>query len=815
MDISIFLNTLGDDRYMNKEANKNTELKKMAMKGSLWFSLLWSLLAIIPYHLYVLVFDIFGNAQSDLHSDILTKFSFSFFQFVMCFLGMVIARFFMRKVGTELPVWKNKSFLGAVKNLFTSLKTLHTVIPFIVFIIVQIAIFAPANKPMAWYTIVLFLVYLYFDGLTEEYAFRGILAELLIIKRRETKDGVFYSILFSGILSGLYTALMLVIMWGAPAQPIFIVSVVMFDCLLTFFYYRTKNIFVSTLCRFLMKTAVLTPVIFFGKQAITAPDEFYMVVFFVYFLLLIAPYALYDEISILKNIVKEQTKRVVSFYARYGIETSKKNSLYGWTLYQAYLNERAGRSNLSTKELTAKYIKVSVAFSVAIVIIYAMLKGYFKFAEWQFLQDMGMEFVSVQISSTFLILSFLSFLTSRDDYILWLDTMSHKFIYPKYFNFVDTSIYAFTAMLFSLGAHMLGAEYVMLIFFIIGISILIRMTFKMINIFFNRNGLLVEIEQIYFSARIDEKNKLLSELYQNSIHVIEQNDCKKIQENFSFLAKLYSVYKRQCVCADNALITDEETGKKSVELSTIPDENINMILEFYLRYEDADGDLLCSPGFFSEDKDNIPDEVELLFAADDEDMSKLLARVESEITYFATLLLQVNPVLMAQLLTGYNSRLLEIDTLREKIKNYILSEIEEKGEAFAVPTFFRDVLGSYIRALRTAEVELTFLKFNGDSENEDSYILENSFIDKIHKCYENIRITYPDKYNGVCLNMLDELNRCYEKMKDLVADLKSAEESGNPAVCNSYNDWQKDFMKQYSKFKNVYTERKKSLESIH
>lgn len=803
MSLVSLVGAIRDTNRMKVAADKNTELKKMAMKGSIWFSLLWTLIAIVPYHLYVVFFDASREMQVDMQGLIFPKeirnFCFDFFQFFVCFMGIYWVRIFMRKSGTEFPVWKNQSFVGAVKNLFTSLKTFHTVIPLIVLIVIQIVICAPTNTLVAWYLVPLSLVFLFFDSLTEEYAFRGILAELMIIKRRETVEGVFFSICCSGILSGLYTIAVLVFVWSVPAHPIFLASVVAFNCMLSMFYYRTNNIFVPALCRFLMKTAILTPSIVFGAQAITASDEFYAVMFLICFILVLFSYVGKDEFNLMENIVKGQTRRVVDFYAMYGVESSNSS----WNPYQSYLNKRDGRSNLSTKALTVKYVKNAVAFSMIIVIIYAALKDYFKFAQWQLLTDAGIEFISIQISATFLILSFLSFLTSRDDYILWLDTMSHKFIYPRYFNFVDTSVYAFTAMLFSLAAHLCGAEYLMFIFFIIGISILIRMTFKMINVFFNRNGLLVEIEQLYFDADLRDKKKYLSDLYQNSVHVIEQNDCKKIQENFAFLAKLYSVYKREYECFKNAFVIDEETGIKSVELSTIPRQNENMILKFYLRYDDEEGyGLARSPGFFQHDKERFSDNVSLCFEPDEEDMYQLLVRVEDEIICFVTMLLPINPVLTLQLLSGYNSRLLEIDRLREKIKEYILGEIDEKGDAFAVPIFFRDVLGDNIWALRSAELELTFLK--EDEEDDDEYIPENSFTYNIRACYKNIRDKHPDKYDAICLNMLEEVNICYEKMNKLAIDLKPAEQSDNPAVCESYKEWLNIFSERYDKFKNIY-----------
>lgn len=808
MSLVSIVGAIRDDRRMKWAADKNTELKKMAMKGSIWFSLLWALLAIVFPHICFIFFEA-DKIALDMATDgpIPTewiKISDTVFQFLSCVIGVFLARIFMRGVGTEFPVWKNKSFIGALKNLFTSLKTIHTVIPLIVLIIIQIVICAPKNTLVVWYAIPLALVYLFFDSLTEEYAFRGILAELLIIKRREKEGGVFFSICCSGILSGLYTIAVLVFVWNAPSHPIFLMTVVLFNCMLSMFYYRTNNIFVSTLCRFLMKTAILIPTIVFGADAITASDMFYVIAFSICLFLVVLPYAENTEISILENIVKDQSRRVVDFYAMYGVESSDS----AWNPYPSYLNKREGRSNLSTKALTAKYVKTSVSFSVVIVIIYAALKEYFKFAEWKILTDAGTEFISIQISSTFLILSFLSFLTSRDDYILWLDTMSHKFIYPQYFNFVDTSVYAFTAMLFSLAAHLCGAEYLMFVFFIIGISILIKMTFKMINVFFNRNGLLVEIEQLYFDADLDDKKKYISDLYQNSVHVIEQNDCKKIQENFSFLAKLYSVYKREYECFKNAFITDEETGIKSVELSTIPRQNKNMILRFYLRHEDEDGNMIKHiPGFFQNDKERFSDSMSLCFEPDEEDMYQLLIRVEDEIICFVTTLLKVNPVLTLRVLSGYNSRLLEIDKLREKIKEYILSEIEGKETTFTVPMFFRDVLEHNIWALRSAELELTFLR--EDEENdEESYFSENSFIYNIRACYKNIREKYPDKYNDICLNMLEELNSCYEKMDKLAADLKPAEQSDNPAVCESYKNWKNEFSKRYDKFKDIYKARK-------
>ena len=147
--------------------------------------------------------------------------------------------------------------------------------------------------------------------------------------------------------------------------------------------------------------------------------------------------------------------------------------------------------------------------------------------------------VLAEFSTTFLIVSLLSMLSVRGQYIYWEEAIDYKIISPAHFNFISMSIYAFLSSLGSLIALFMEKNILIVLFFVLNVLILTVLTFRMTSVFFNKKALLHKFkkkimkEAKKYIEKQDEKvfdsiKEKMNSLYENTYKLTGEKNYKEV-----------------------------------------------------------------------------------------------------------------------------------------------------------------------------------------------------------------------------------------------------------------------------------------------
>ncbi len=653
--------------------------------------------------------------------------------------------------------------------------------------------------------IICFLIFTYMRCAVEEYAYRGILAESLMIKHRETRFGIVFSTVITGVICGLTTAAVFKYKYNVNISVMAVVSLMCVEAFVTVIYYFTANIHLSLLCRFLVKLAILIPCGFFAEELVAYSEE-------IWFSLCLIPVLVTESVlasSACNKIIRLQSDKIIKLYSGYGIKYKKHSNRFERSGFKKYMDESKTLSG--NQDVTVKYIGISLATGALTTFTYWLILKELSVPTTfiPFVRENGLELMVAQLSTTFLIVSFLSFLTSRDDYILWIDTMSYKLIFPEHINFISLSVYAFASMALSAFFYCLKWDLLMLLFFFAGFGVLTFLTFRMVKIFFNRSGLITELEVNYCQADFQEKLRYISDLYKNTCHVIANNDCQRIQENFNFLSKLYFVYSRQALCLNASTMVSSEEAMKLKLLSLVPDGYKHFI------YNSESGKYLLISNDEISEKSGIKRHklFEMQTALNKDYKSKveqlleMRSRVKDELIYFVATLLTANPMLLSRMLDGYNGRLLEIKAIRDEIVKYIDFSLKNPSNKSAIYIMLRDVLPCYLSSLEDFILELPLLC---NREKETMYKTLNlsgsNYLYDIQQNYDEIRRLYPDDYEAFYNDMTGFCDGEYKEALEFAESLKLILAADDDAVAPLYTKWCDELKKSYDGFSAMLLE---------
>lgn len=201
---------------------------------------------------------------------------------------------------------------------------------------------------------------------------------------------------------------------------------------------------------------------------------------------------------------------------------------------------------------------IDIVIGILAIGIFFALYSYFEYAILLLLNDFiikltfsdYLNLVITQFSTTFLIVSLLSLLSVKGQYIYWEEAVEYKIILPRHFNFISSSIYAFLTLLGSLLALLLEKDILVIIFFLLNTLILTFLTFRMTSIFFDRDAILRKLKKnILRSAEEYAKNpkydiycdisNKLNALYENTYKMAAEKDYKQIVDsNISLILEL-------------------------------------------------------------------------------------------------------------------------------------------------------------------------------------------------------------------------------------------------------------------------------------
>lgn len=299
------------------------------------------------------------------------------------------------------------------------------------------------------------------------------------------------------------------------------------------------------------------------------------------------------------------------------------------------------------------YFLFAVVIAAGIISSYRLLLGYFEYSQMiTFVRKNGVEILSTQTSVTFLLTSFLSFLSDRDDFVLWTDTMEYKLVAPRFFNFISLAVYAFTTLLFAVICYFLGYDFLVLVFFVIGLLFLIVLTFTVIDIYFHRSGILLELERSFYEDTLKGQKQKINDLYHNTCQVIQKNDYKRINENSRFLIGAYRIHRE--------FLDDLELEKKIGDHKIVNDK-----LHLYLKYTQF-------PQFQSVYMTAGPERINMV-----KEIEEIVAILRREIIFYTSMILQENPRSFFKVIDSDTVAVMSIPEVRMFISSYIHDRSEE------------------------------------------------------------------------------------------------------------------------------------------
>lgn len=168
-----------------------------------------------------------------------------------------------------------------------------------------------------------------------------------------------------------------------------------------------------------------------------------------------------------------------------------------------------------------------------------------------------------QYSITFLLVSFLAFLSENNDIILWVNVKQYLLINPKYINFVSITIWAFCTLIWSTIALFINDSIGVWVFFAINVLLLIVLTLKMLTSYFEHDKLLKKIVKETFDK--DGREYCFSKMYDNALVCIENKQVSVIYEMLDFLKDLRYKEFPDKVSKDKVYKQEEPNGLQNIK----------------------------------------------------------------------------------------------------------------------------------------------------------------------------------------------------------------------------------------------------------
>lgn len=167
-------------------------------------------------------------------------------------------------------------------------------------------------------------------------------------------------------------------------------------------------------------------------------------------------------------------------------------------------------------------------------------------AFWQnvitpFCNELDLNFINLyisQISTTFLVTSFLSFLGGKEDPIYWTSAMEYKLINPKGTSLRDITWYCLGTLITSLVAVFFRAALMFLFSFGINLLGLSIITCRMILAFFARAEIKRQLQQDFLKASNSEKHEMFQKMEEYIVRAAHNHDVGYLRECVDFFRYL-------------------------------------------------------------------------------------------------------------------------------------------------------------------------------------------------------------------------------------------------------------------------------------
>lgn len=192
-----------------------------------------------------------------------------------------------------------------------------------------------------------------------------------------------------------------------------------------------------------------------------------------------------------------------------------------------------------------------------------------------------------QLSTSFLVTSLLSFLGSKGQTIYWQDIIDFKLVKPKNRGFKDYTKYCFILVLCSLFFTVFNWPGFLFFSYLFNVIFLVLMTWKMVDIYYDKKSIKKAIIAEYDEASSKEKKTMLNILFQNTSIAIKEKNYQAVIENVDFLVKTKNIDKSIQVLKllpyDETVLFVDLLRKINGSISNSESEKINKVIMQYMR----------------------------------------------------------------------------------------------------------------------------------------------------------------------------------------------------------------------------------------
>lgn len=210
--------------------------------------------------------------------------------------------------------------------------------------------------------------------------------------------------------------------------------------------------------------------------------------------------------------------------------------------------------------IMANKVKKMILLSMAISTILLLLMIYTRYAEvsvavpkWaeQFytsIEENKTNFFLTQLSLTFITISVMSILSDNSVTIYWENIVQRSLIDPVYSCFYSFTVYCFEFMVMSGIALMLNSNCFFALFFVGNCVSLGCLTFKMINVYYNRDGKKAYLEKEFIdlfknNGTKNKKDEIALALRQNTLKAYANKDYDVVIENLDFCVRNFELFQ--------------------------------------------------------------------------------------------------------------------------------------------------------------------------------------------------------------------------------------------------------------------------------
>lgn len=214
----------------------------------------------------------------------------------------------------------------------------------------------------------------------------------------------------------------------------------------------------------------------------------------------------------------------------------------GYKLYKLY-NNASLNFNKRTRPYWCGLIIISFVLLVAEIVIKSrevnfegcpFLNGFFiPFGES--VRNNFFDLLISQISTTFLVTSFLSFLSGNDTPIYWTTAMQHKLITPKGTSIRDIAWYCIGTLIISLITMFFDTAFAFLFSFVTNIVGLTIITARMILAFFAKDQIKYELLEEFKGYSYYVQQDKITNMEEHAVVAAQNHDIGYLRDNLEFL----------------------------------------------------------------------------------------------------------------------------------------------------------------------------------------------------------------------------------------------------------------------------------------